>query len=216
MIIAPSILSLDYTDFNKQLSVINEKCDWIHFDVMDGHFVPNLSFGPDIFRAFRKNSDLYMDVYLMVSDPDYFSDVFIKEGADGVTFHLEAYDSLPDAIRLVRKIKSRYVKAGISIKPGTKVELIRPLLHEADVVLLMSVEPGFGGQTFINSTYDKIKWLKEYKIDQNLKYLIEVDGGINNKNAHSLYDVGCDVIVAGSYIFNGDLATNIDSINFYE
>ncbi|MBR3227563.1 MAG: ribulose-phosphate 3-epimerase, partial [Erysipelotrichaceae bacterium] len=116
MKVAPSILSLDYTDFRNQLEIINRKTDIIHFDVMDGHFVPNLSFGPDIFRAFRLNSDLFLDVHLMVDDPDFFSDVFIKAGADGVTFHYEAFNSDYERIEMLKKLKSRYIRAGIAIK----------------------------------------------------------------------------------------------------
>ena len=214
MLVAPSVLSLDYSRFMEQLAVLNEKCKWIHFDVMDGHFVPNLSFGPDILKQFRKNSDLFLDVYLMVTDPDFFSDVFINNGADGITFHYEALDNDEERRALLRKIRSHYVKAGISIKPGTDVESIIPLLDETDLVLVMSVEPGFGGQSFIESAYDKIRQLAEYKKENNLNYLIEVDGGVNDKNAFRLYESGCDVIVAGSFVFKDDLAYNIDSISF--
>ena len=119
MKVAPSILSLDYTDFRNQLEIINRKVDLIHFDVMDGHFVPNLSFGPDIFRTFRLNSDLFLDVHLMVDDPDFFSDVFIKAGADGITFHYEAFKNDYERIEMLKKLKSRYIRAGIAIKPDT-------------------------------------------------------------------------------------------------
>lgn len=214
MILAPSVLSLDYSNFNEELTILNNKVKWIHFDVMDGHFVPNLSFGPHIFKNFRTNSSLYLDVHLMVSDPDYFSSVFIKEGADGITFHYEAYKDIDKCLNLINKIKSQYVKAGISIKPSTDIKMIEPLLKYVDLVLIMSVEPGFGGQDFIESSLDKARWLKEYKDNNNLNYHIEIDGGINSQTAYKAIDAGCDVLVAGSYIFNGDIENNIDSITF--
>lgn len=216
MYVAPSILSLDYSKFKEQLDTINEKCHYIHFDVMDGHFVPNLSFGPDIFKAFRKNSNLFMDVHLMVSDPSYFSDVFIKAGADGITFHDEALGTLEDKMALINKIHNNYCKAGVSIKPKTDVEAIIPLLESVDLVLVMSVEPGYGGQAFIDSAYDKIRQLDEYRKKHNLNYLIEVDGGVNDKNAHKLKDYGCDIIVVGSHLFKDNLEKNIDDLNVYE
>ncbi len=214
MILAPSILSLDYSDFSNQLSILNEHVKWIHFDVMDGHFVPNLSFGPDIFKAFRKNSSLFMDVHLMVDNPKYFADVFIDSGCDNVTFHYEVFNDIDACLDLIKYIKSKYVKCGISIKPNTNVESIIPLLKEVDLVLVMSVEPGYGGQKFMDNAYDKIKELKKYRDDNNLNYLIEVDGGVNGNNAYKIIDCGCDVLVAGSYVFNGDMISNIKNITF--
>lgn len=212
MIIAPSILSLDYSEFKSQLNILNENCEYVHFDVMDGHFVPNLSFGPDIFKAFRKNSNLFMDVHLMVSDPFYFSDVFIKAGADGITFHDEALPDLESKLELINKIHDNYCKAGISIKPKTDVLSIMPLLDEVDLVLVMSVEPGYGGQAFIEDTYEKIKQLNDYRLRKNLNYKIEVDGGVNDKNAYKLKECGTDILVAGSFVFKGDLKANIDNL----
>lgn len=214
MILAPSVLSLDYSKFNEQLTILNNKVKWIHFDVMDGHFVPNLSFGPDILKAFRKNSSLFMDVHLMVSDPDFFSNVFIKAGADGITFHYEAYDDIDKCKELIDKIKAQYVKVGISVKPKTDVKVLEPILKDVDLVLIMSVEPGFGGQSFMEDQLEKVKWLKEYKDNNNLDYHIEIDGGINGQTAYKAVDAGCDVLVAGSYVFKGDMEANIDSITF--
>lgn len=214
MIIAPSVLSLDYSKFDEQVKILNDNCKWLHFDVMDGHFVPNLSFGPDILKSFRRNSSLYLDVHIMVSDPFYFSNVFINNGADGITFHFEAVGEDIDKCRtLIRNIKSNYVKCGVSIKPNTNVEKIIPLLNEVDLILIMSVEPGFGGQSFIESSYDKIAFLDKYRKDNNLQYLIEVDGGINDRNAHQLAEAGCDVLVAGSYLFNGDILNNLEKLS---
>lgn len=214
MILAPSILSLDYADFNNQLAILNDNVKWIHFDVMDGHFVPNLSFGPDIFKAFRRNSSLFMDVHLMVDDPKYFADVFINAGCDNVTFHYEVFNDVQKCLELISYIKSKYVKCGISIKPNTSVDEIIPLLSEIDLVLVMSVEPGYGGQKFIDNAYQKIKQLKTYCDENKLNYLIEVDGGVNGNNAYKIVEMGCDVLVAGSYIFKGDMISNIKSITF--
>ena len=216
MIVAPSVLSLDYYEIKNQLEILNKKCQWIHFDVMDGNFVPNISFGPDIFKTFRKHSSLFMDVHLMVNDPEFISGAFIKAGADGITFHLESLKSIDEAKKLINKLKENYIKAGVSIKPKTSVEDLIPILDMVDLVLIMSVEPGFGGQKFMDSALDKIQFLDEYRKEHNLSYLIEVDGGINNETAHLVNEVGCDVIVAGSYVFKGDMEKNIDSISFYE
>ncbi|MDO4500173.1 MAG: ribulose-phosphate 3-epimerase [Erysipelotrichaceae bacterium] len=214
MLLAPSILSLDYAKFNEQLAILNEKVEMIHFDVMDGHFVPNISFGPDIFKAFRKNSDLFMDVHLMVTDPEKFADVFIKAGADNITFHYEVFEDLDKCRELIHKIKDNYVKVGLSIKPGTDVETIKPLLDELDIILVMSVEPGFGGQKFMESAYDKLRELKDYRDAHGLNYKIEVDGGVKKFNARQIVEAGCDILVAGSFVFEGDMRANIDSITF--
>lgn len=213
MIIAPSILSMDFTEFTASVHALNFNADWIHFDVMDGHFVPNISFGPYILNTFRKVSPLFLDVHIMVSDPEKYADVFIDNGADSVVFHYEALDKNINRCRdLLKHIKSRYVKAGISINPDTDVESIASLLNDADIVLIMSVYPGFGGQSFIDSAYKKIRYLANYKKENNLNYIIEVDGGVNDKNAHDLARAGADAIVAGSYVFNGDIKANINKL----
>ncbi len=209
MIIAPSVLSMHYDDFMNELKQLNESVEWIHFDVMDGHFVPNLTFGPDILKAFRRNTELFMDVHLMVDDPDHFSDVFAKAGADSIVFHFEAYNDIDKCARLIDKIHGMYLKAGISIKPGTPVEAIVPLLDKIDIFLLMSVEPGFGGQKFMPEAYDRIRFLKRYKEEHGLNYIIEVDGGVNDQNAYELLKTGVDSLVAGSFVFNGDIKENV-------
>ena len=209
MIIAPSVLSMHYDDFMNELKQLNESVEWIHFDVMDGHFVPNLTFGPDILKAFRRNTDLFMDVHLMVDDPDYFADVFAKAGADSIVFHYEAYHDIAKCSALIDKIHGMYLKAGISIKPGTAVEEIVPLLDKIDIFLLMSVEPGFGGQKFMEEAYDRVRFLKEYREEHGLNYIIEVDGGVNDQVAHGLISNGTDALVAGSFVFNGDIKENV-------
>jgi ribulose-phosphate 3-epimerase len=200
---------MHYDDFMNELKQLNESVEWIHFDVMDGHFVPNLTFGPDILKAFRRNTELFMDVHLMVDDPDHFSDVFAKAGADSIVFHYEAYDDIDKCTRLIDKIHGMYLKAGISIKPGTPVEAIVPLLDKIDIFLLMSVEPGFGGQKFMPEAYDRIRFLKRYKEEHGLNYIIEVDGGVNDQNAYELLKTGVDSLVAGSFVFNGNIKENV-------
>ena len=212
MIISPSVLSLDYSDTKSQIDMLrNSKATWLHFDVMDGHFVPNISFGPDILKAFKKSIDLFMDVHIMVSDPIYYSKIFIEAGAQMLTFHYEAIDE-KDILALVKDIKKSNCQAGISIKPKTPVEKIIPYLKDIDLVLVMSVEPGFGGQKFDESALDKIKFLAYYKKEHQLDYLIEVDGGINDKTARLCKEKGVEVLVAGSYIFKNDIVKAVDSL----
>ena len=212
MILAPSILSLHYDNFKDEIKLLNENVEYLHFDVMDGHFVPNLTFGPDILKAFRVSSSLFMDVHLMITNPKEMIDRFVNAGADNITFHLEAMSSLEETLDLINYIKSKYIKVGISIKPNTPVEILDELLDKIDMVLIMSVEPGFGGQKFIESSIEKIIYLNNFRLSHGLDFLIEVDGGINEMNAHSLKDFGADVLVAGSYVFKGDITNNIKTL----
>lgn len=211
MIIAPSLLSMDFTQTLKQLNEIKEsQATWLHFDVMDGHFVPNLSFGPDICKQVRKNSDLFMDVHIMVSNPNYFLDVFIEAGADLITFHLEACQSEEEVLSIIKKIHDKGIKVGLTIKPATDVKDLLPFMDKIDLVLIMSVNPGYGGQSFIPSALDKIAFLRQYIDENKLSCLIEVDGGINAETAQWVLDAGVDVLVAGSYIFKNDIKETIN------
>ena len=209
MIIAPSLYSMHFDRFKEEIDALNESVEWIHFDVMDGHFVPNLTFGPGILKTVRRNSELFLDVHLMVTDPDYYSDVFAKAGADSIIFHYEAYNDIEKCVKLIDKIHSMYLKAGISIRPGTDVSVIEPLLDKIDIFLLMSVEPGFGGQSFIPESIDRLKKVAEYKKQHDLDLIIEVDGGVNDRNAHELMESGANSLAAGSFVFNGDIKENV-------
>lgn len=209
MIIAPSVLSLDYSDFKNQLKALNKSVEWLHFDVMDGHFVPNLTFGPDIQRTFRKNTSLFIDTHIMVSNPSFISEIFAKAGSDQITFHYEATSGIEESKEIIEKIRSFYIKVGISIKPNTPVESIKELLPLVDTVLVMSVEPGFGGQSFIETSHEKIKALDALRKENDYKYLIEVDGGVNDQNSRQLVEEGTDVLVAGSFVFKGDIEHNV-------
>lgn len=213
LIIAPSVLSLDFSNPNAHLDgLTNSKAKWIHFDVMDGHFVPNITFGQDIMRGFKKRTQLFMDVHLMISDPIKYAPVFMDNGADMITFHYESLASKEECMHLIEMIKERNVQVGMTIKPGTDVHVLDEYLPLLDMVLIMSVEPGFGGQKFQPASLDKIKYLDEQRANRNLDFRIEIDGGINAETGKLAIEAGCDVLVAGSYIFKQDVVEGVDSL----
>lgn len=213
-IIAPSVLSLDYSKMTEQITILNQsKAKWLHFDVMDGHFVPNLTFGPDILKGFKKIAHQLLDVHLMVTDPEKYAPVFIKAGADCVTFHTEALDNDVNRIStLLKKNHEMGVMTGIVVKPNTSIEPFESLLDQVDIVLVMSVEPGFGGQSFMESVLSKVAWLQQKREEKHLNYRIEMDGGINLQTYQKALAAGCDTLVAGSFVFKGDICSNIEEL----
>jgi ribulose-phosphate 3-epimerase len=197
--IAPSILAADFLNIQKEIEKMKKaKVEIIHFDVMDGHFVPNITFGVDFIKSIRKCCDMTFDVHLMVTDPDKFIPLFAQAGADVLLFHREVSDF---PLRSIKTIKSLNKKAGITLNPVTKLETIESILPEIDQVLLMSVEPGFYGQKFIPFVLKKIESLKNIIVKNNYKTLIEVDGGINDKNKNDVISAGADILVMGAGFF---------------
>lgn len=213
MIISPSILSMDFSDMNGQLAQVEDSgAQWLHFDVMDGHFVRNLTFGPDLLKGVRKRSSLVMDVHIMVEDPAYFSEVFLNAGADGITFHIEACESAAQCHEILDSINQRGKRAGLSLRPQTPIEDLYPYLDKCGLILVMGVNPGFGGQAFIPETVDRITKLRAEIDRRNLETLIEVDGGINAETGKLCKEAGADVLVAGSYVFKNDIRTAVKSL----
>ncbi len=207
--LAPSLLACDFSDLGAQVREAQAAgADWLHFDVMDGTFVPNLSIGLPILEATRKHTTLPIDVHLMVQNPERFLEVFAKTGADVITFHAE---STPHAHGVIQKIHELGKKAGLAINPGTPLEFFKPLLPDLEVALVMSVNPGFGGQKFIPQTLDRLRQLCTWRDDLNPDCLIEVDGGVNLENVNIIARAGADVLVAGSAIFNrAGITHNVD------
>lgn len=202
VIIAPSILAADFGNLERDCKLVNNsKADWFHLDIMDGVFVPNISYGMPVVKAIREVSEKTLDVHLMIIDPDRYIETFKNLGADILTVHYEACTHLH---RTIQNIKSNGMKAGIALNPHTPVDLLNDIISDIDLVLVMSVNPGFGGQSFIENTYKKIISLKKIRDENNLSFIIEVDGGVNNKNASKLVEVGADALVAGSFVFKSE------------
>ncbi|MEZ4907368.1 MAG: ribulose-phosphate 3-epimerase [Saprospiraceae bacterium] len=201
-IVAPSLLAADFSDLKSEMKWLNSSsAEWIHVDVMDGHFVPNITFGPLMVKTLRNLTDKFIDVHLMIENPNKYIEAFRKSGADNITVHYEACVHLH---RVIQMIKDTGANAGISINPHTNVELLRDILPYVDLVLIMSVNPGFGGQKFIETTYSKIERLHKMREEQNLDFLIEVDGGVSIKNAAKLVENGVNVLVSGNAIFTSE------------
>ncbi|AIF43804.1 ribulose-phosphate 3-epimerase [Virgibacillus sp. SK37] len=198
--IAPSILSANFANLGTEIQEVEQAgADYIHVDVMDGHFVPNITIGPLVTEAIRPVTDLPLDVHLMINDPDRYIPAFAKAGANIITVHQEVSKHLHRTIQL---IKDNEVKAGVVINPATPAESLLPILSDVDMVLVMTVNPGFGGQSFIHGMLEKIKQLAQWRKEKNLSFEIEVDGGVNSSTAKLCTDAGADVLVAGSAIFN--------------
>ena len=209
--ISPSILSADFSQLGIEIKRLEEGgADMIHVDVMDGHFVPNLTIGPPVIKALKKKSSLLFDVHLMITPVHKYIEAYSDAGADIITIHPEATDDLKKSIS---KIKELNKKVGISLNPETGVNVIKEFLHEIDLVLIMSVNPGFGGQKFMPEVLDKIRELKKIQIENNRKFDIEIDGGINFENSKKAIEAGANILVSGTTIFksnNGDIKKNIE------
>lgn len=211
-LIAPSILSADFARLGEQVKAVEDAgADWIHVDVMDGHFVPNITVGPVVIESLKKVTDLPLDVHLMIQNPDAYLEDFVVAGAECLTVHQEAVPHLHRTISFIRELD---VMAGVSINPATPAETLIEILPFVDLVLVMTVNPGFGGQKFIPECMDKIKKLDKWRKERKLSFMIEVDGGVTESNAAELAKAGCDIFVAGSSIFKASsVASALQKLN---
>lgn len=210
-ILSPSILAADFADLGRQIKEADEAgAQYIHIDVMDGMFVPSISFGMPLISSVRKVTDKVFDVHLMIEDPGRYIDDFAKCGADSITVHVEACKHLH---RVVRQIKDHGLKAGVALNPATSLDTLDYILEDVDMVLIMTVNPGFGGQTFIESSLEKIRKLRGIVEEKNLSVDIQVDGGINRKTLPQVLEAGANVIVAGSAVFKGNITENVKLLN---
>lgn len=208
-IIAPSILAADFANIQSEVEMLNSsRADWVHVDIMDGIFVPNISFGIPVTHAIHLHSKKPLDVHLMIEKPENYVEAFKKAGAEIITVH---YEACPHLHRNIQQIKDLGCKAGVALNPHTPVQLLEDLIQDIDMVCIMSVNPGFGGQKFIENTFKKVRQLKELISDVGATTLIEIDGGVNQNNARPLLDAGADVLVAGSFVFSSE--NPIDTIS---
>ena len=204
-LIAPSVLAADFSNLQRDIEMINESdADWFHIDIMDGVFVPNISFGMPVLRDIKKHAKKTLDVHLMIVNPDQYIETFSKLGADILTVHFEACTHMH---RTVQAIKATGMKAGIALNPHSSVNQLKDIIKDIDLVCLMSVNPGFGGQSFIENTYNKVKELKELIQSTGSDCQIEIDGGVTNENAEKLVHAGANILVAGSYVFKSSNPT---------
>lgn len=200
MIIAPSILAADFGNLQRDVEMVNQsEADWFHIDIMDGVFVPNISYGMPVLEAIKKHATKPLDVHLMIIDPDRYISTFKKLGSEILTVHYEACTHLH---RTIQAIKNEGMKAGVALNPHTPVSVLEDIIQNVDLVLIMSVNPGFGGQSFIENTFKKVTQVKDLILKSNSKAIIEVDGGVTNQNAHQLIEAGATALVAGSFVFN--------------
>jgi len=201
-LIAPSVLAADFANLQRDIEMINASdADWFHVDIMDGVFVPNISFGMPVLRDISKHATKTIDVHLMIVDPDRYIKTFADLGSNILTVHYEACTHLH---RTLQAIKAEGMQAGVAVNPHTNVSLLEDIINDIDLVCIMSVNPGFGGQSFIKNTYKKVRQLKEIIMRNNASTLIEIDGGVTDKNAKQLIETGADVLVAGSYVFKSE------------
>ncbi len=199
VLVAPSILSADFSKLGEEIKAVEHAgADWIHIDVMDGHFVPNITIGPVVVSKIRKISDIFFDVHLMIENPGKYVEQFAKAGADLITIHAEACD---DILSTINKVKDLGCKVGVSINPETSLDVIKEIIQNVDLVLIMSVHPGFGGQSFIEDVLPKIKKTRDIISKMDKEIYLEVDGGINDKTAKTAIEYGANVLVAGNFVF---------------